>query len=106
MSYPNYNKYNQYVTCCKPIGSTGATGAIGPQGATGATGPQGDNFWDPSGATGIAYIGDVFIDGKLNVTGGYFISDIFSFLCENKIYKCISHTIFSMVLPLLSNHIM
>jgi hypothetical protein len=21
MSYPNYKKYNQYVTCCKPIGA-------------------------------------------------------------------------------------
>ena len=32
MSYPNYNKYNQYVTCCKPIGSTGPSGATGPVG--------------------------------------------------------------------------
>ena len=26
MSYNNYSKYNQYKTCCKPIGTTGATG--------------------------------------------------------------------------------
>ena len=80
MSYPNYNKYNQYVTCCKPIGSTGppgatgpvgpigpvgpsdgpqgATGLAGPQGATGATGPQGVTgaigATGPQGATGVA----------------------------------------------------
>ena len=52
MSYPNYKKYNQYITCCKPIGDTGAQGAngntgpmgpIGPQGLQGAQGDKGDD---------------------------------------------------------------
>jgi hypothetical protein len=60
MSYPNYDKYNQYVTCCKPIGINGATGPagpagpigpVGPRGATGPTGPQGDT--GPQGVTGL-----------------------------------------------------
>ena len=41
MSYPTYNKFNQYVTCCKPIGSQGSTGAPGQVGPIGPTGPQG-----------------------------------------------------------------
>jgi len=41
MSYPNYDKYNQYITCCKPIGTTGATGPAGPIGPIGPVGPQG-----------------------------------------------------------------
>ena len=40
MSYPNYNKFNQYVTCCKPIGAQGSSGAPGPVGPIGPVGPQ------------------------------------------------------------------
>jgi hypothetical protein len=47
----------------------GPTGPAGPAGgAQGDTGPQGDtgtSFWDPSGATGIYYSSDVYIDGYL-----------------------------------------
>ena len=46
MSYNNYGKYNQYVTCCKPIGingETGPPGPIGPIGPVGPTGPQGQD---------------------------------------------------------------
>ena len=41
MSYPNYKKYNQYVTCCKPIGAQGSAGTPGPIGPPGPLGPQG-----------------------------------------------------------------
>jgi hypothetical protein len=52
-------------SCRGPTGPAGpAGGPTGPQGATGAT------VWAPSGASGIAYVGDVYIDGKLNVSGG------------------------------------
>ena len=47
MSYPNYKKYNQYVTCCKPIGAQGAQGAQGASGAIGPVGPIG-----PQGSEG------------------------------------------------------
>jgi hypothetical protein len=68
-----------------PIGNTGVAGATGPtgrgcrgptgpgggpDGATGPTGPIGNTYWDPSGVTGISYINDVYIGGKLYVDGG------------------------------------
>ena len=68
-----------------PIGNTGEAGATGPtgrgcrgptgpsggpDGATGPTGPIGNTYWDPSGVTGISYINDVYIGGKLYVDGG------------------------------------
>ena len=46
MSYPNYKKYNQYVTCCKPIGAQGAQGASGAIGPVGPIGPQGSEGKD------------------------------------------------------------
>ena len=60
MSYSNYKKYNQYITCCKPIGSTGPEGPRGPRGfqgvsgptgTTGASGTKGDT--GPKGDTGL-----------------------------------------------------
>ena len=51
-----------------PSGLTGYTGEIGP---TGVTGPTGNPYWDPSGSTTIQYSGDVYIDGTLNVSGGF-----------------------------------
>jgi len=56
-----------------PTGHTGAAGEIGPTGAAGPTGeigPTGPSYWSPTGATGIYFIGDVIIDGKLDVSGG------------------------------------
>ena len=68
-----------------PIGNTGSIGATGPtgrgcrgptgpgggaDGPTGPTGPIGNTYWDPSGVTGISYINDVYIGGKLYVDGG------------------------------------
>ena len=57
-----------------PIGATGATGPsggpIGDTGATGAKGDTGTSFWDASGNSAVKYQGDVYIDGKLNVSGG------------------------------------
>lgn len=43
MSYQNYNDYNKYLTCCKPIGLNGATGPTGPKGQLGPIGPTGPN---------------------------------------------------------------
>lgn len=82
-----YGTYSQYLgaqRCCNlktqgPPGPQGPTGpaAIGPPGYTGPTGqssgftgPTGLSYWDPSGATGISYINDVYIGGKLYVNGG------------------------------------
>ena len=66
MSYPNYKKYNQYITCCKPIGDTGAqgatgnTGPMGPIGPQGATGAQGDAGEDGGfGGAAFEYIFDI-----------------------------------------------
>ena len=68
MSYNNYKKYNQYITCCKPIGGTGPTGPqgqkggvgpIGPTGIpglTGSTGPSVAGGTGPTGPTGLAGI--------------------------------------------------
>lgn len=68
-----------------PQGNTGSDGATGPtgrscrgptgpagspSGLTGYTGPPGPSYWDASGASAIEYTGDVYIDGKLNVSGG------------------------------------
>jgi len=39
-------------------------------GPTGLTGPTGNAYWDPSGVTGISYINDVYVGGKLYVAGG------------------------------------
>ena len=50
MSYPDYNSYNKWINCCKPIGLNGATGPTGPRGLlgpNGITGPTG-----PNGASG------------------------------------------------------
>ena len=66
MSYPNYKKYNQYVTCCKPIGDTGAQGATGPVGPMGPVGPQG-----PTGAQG-----DTGADGNFGGATFDYIFDI------------------------------
>jgi hypothetical protein len=55
-------------SCRGPTGPAGPAG--GPQGDTGPQGATGTSFWDPSGASGISYVGDVYIDGKLNVSGG------------------------------------
>jgi hypothetical protein len=49
-----------------PDGPTGPTGYTGVTGQTGVTGPS---YWDPSGNSAIKYTGNVYIDGKLNVTG-------------------------------------
>ena len=51
-------------------GQTGSTGYTGVTGSTGYTGPTGNTYWDPSGSTGISYINDVYIGGKLYVDGG------------------------------------
>ena len=91
-----YGTYNQYLgaqRCCNlktqgpvgPVGpagpaavgpagtgytgSTGYTGVTGMTGPTGSTGPTGNAYWDPSGVTGISYINDVYIGGKLYVDG-------------------------------------
>ena len=55
-------------SCRGPTGPAGPAG--GAQGDTGPQGATGDTIWAPSGASGIAYVGDVYIDGKLNVSGG------------------------------------
>lgn len=55
-------------SCRGPTGPAGPAG--GPQGDTGPQGATGQSYWGPSGASGISYIGDVYIDGKLNVSGG------------------------------------
>jgi hypothetical protein len=55
-------------SCRGPTGPAGPAG--GPQGDTGPQGVTGPAVWAPSGASGIAYVGDVYIDGKLNVSGG------------------------------------
>ena len=57
MAYPNYENYNQWLNCCKPVGLNGATGPTGPRGLigpaggpTGPTGPAGPT--GPNGASG------------------------------------------------------
>lgn len=57
MSYSNYESYNQWLNCCKPVGLNGATGPTGPRGligpAGGPTGPQGSTGpTGPNGASG------------------------------------------------------
>ena len=79
--YIFYNKYNQYVTCCKPIGAqgaqgdTGATGPIGPigpsggaQGAQGAQGLQGAQ--GAQGATGASGVQSLQFTLSLEQSGG------------------------------------
>ena len=43
MSYANYDLYNQYLNCCKPVGLNGPTGPTGPRGLLGPIGPTGPN---------------------------------------------------------------
>jgi hypothetical protein len=49
MAYPNYQSYNQYLNCCKPVGLNGATGPTGPRGLVGPIGPTGPSVFDLSG---------------------------------------------------------
>jgi len=68
MSYSNYKKYNQYISCCKPIGATGPAGASGTIGPVGPVGPKGDK--GDRGPTGISgKNGTDGEDGKTGPTG-------------------------------------
>ena len=67
MSYSNYKKYNQYITCCKPIGGTGPTGPQGQKGGVGPIGPTG--IPGLTGSTGPSVAGGTGSTGPTGLAG-------------------------------------
>jgi len=68
--YTGWTGYTGPTGVTGSTGSTGYTGWTGYTGPTGVTGCTGPSFWDASGVSSISYSGNVYIDGKLNVSGG------------------------------------